>query len=66
MGPLGLEALSFLWGEAKDILFFILFCNAISIGFYFDFCTKFFYFDFLSTDDFLVLAVPRALMFFLW
>lgn len=65
MGPVGLEAVSFLLGEAKDILFLILFWRAISTGFYFDFCAELFYLDLLSSEDFLVLAVPRALMFFL-
>ena len=66
MGPLELEVLSFLLGEAKDILFLILFCRAKSTCLSFDFWINCFSFYLLSTEVRLVRAVPIELAFFLW
>ena len=64
MGPLAPSVLSLRLGEAKDILFFILFWRRRSACFSLDLevCLVL---DLLSTELFLVLAVQRALLFFL-
>lgn len=65
MGPLDDDSSDFLLGDANDILFLILFCNARSSCLSLD-LEGCFYLDLLSTEVRLVLAVPSPLAFFLW
>lgn len=64
MGPFAVWSSDFLLGDAKDILFFILFCSARSFCFYLDLEVGL-SLDLLSMEVRLVRAVPSALEFFL-
>jgi len=65
IGPLLPSLFSFLLGEAKDSLFFILLWRTNSACFYLDLeCC--FSFDLLSTELFFVRVVKAPLGFFLW
>lgn len=65
MGPLAEDSSDFLLGDAKDILFLILFCSTRSTCLSLD-LEGCFYLDLLSTEVRLVLAVPSPLAIFLW